>query len=100
MNDSLRRIYKMHLKADGPYVRGATDNYHVTTISPGMNDSDEYASLFAAAPKLLQTLSALADKMVELRERSAFAEGQDAKRIDQLLDDANAAIAAVKLVAN
>ena len=93
MNDSLQRIYDMPLKADGAFVRGVSDNYHVTTISSGMNDREEYARLFAAAPVILESLQALSDEIVDLRRSGAIGGGQDAERIDQIIVRARSIIA-------
>jgi len=78
MNSSEERIQQMPLKADGAYVRGARDGYHVSTISSGMNDREQYAALFAASPVLLETLRSMSDGLQDMRRRGAIGAESDA----------------------
>jgi hypothetical protein len=61
MKTAVERIAATLLRADREHVRVNADGYHVATISPHMNDRAEYARLFAAAPALLASLTALTD---------------------------------------
>jgi len=94
MESSIQRIKEWPLRADRHSVRGAATGYHVTTISDGMNDREEYARLFAASPNLLVTLQSLVDAVLELRRRGIIDEKRDVEKIDALLTDAQAHIAA------
>jgi len=94
METSIQRIMEWPLRADQHSVRGAATGYHVTTISDGMNDREEYARLFAAAPNLLATLQSLVEEVLELRGRGILDEKQDIEKIDALLTQAQEHIAA------
>ncbi len=93
MDTPLQHIMKWPLKADKRSVRGAATGYHVTTISDGMNDREEYARLFAAAPALLAALRSLADEVSDLRQRNAIGDNSDIRQIDGMLSHARAVIA-------
>jgi hypothetical protein len=88
MTSSEERIRQMPLKADGAYVRGARDGYHVATISSGMNDREQYASLFAASPILLDMLRTLSDGVSDMRKRGVIDEERDAQWLDETLAQA------------
>lgn len=61
MSTALERIAGTPLKADRGNVRVAADGYHVATVSRGMNDANEYATMFAASLDTLAALKALVD---------------------------------------
>jgi hypothetical protein len=94
MKTPLQRIMECPLRADKQFVRVAADGYHVTTISDGMNDCEEYARLFSAAPALLAALRLLADEISDLRHRNAIHEGYGIQRIDGMVSLARTAITA------
>ncbi len=94
MNDTVRRIKSMRLKADGAFVRGARDSYHVATISSGMNDREDYARLFAASPDLLESLRLLSEGISVMRRRGVIDEVNDIEWCDQTLARAREAIGA------
>lgn len=65
MTSAMDRIMTTPLAADamGSSVRVvvAADKYTVANVSEGMNDREEYARLFAAAPELLAALESIVD---------------------------------------
>ena len=54
-------------------IRVAGDGYHVATVSPGMNDPEVYARLFAAAPGLYALVEAVAAGNTEIADLEATA---------------------------
>jgi len=60
----------------------AADDYTVTTISQDMNDREEYARLFAAAPELLAALKQYVATYPAFKSRPIGAPGSPA-RIEQ-----------------
>ena len=94
MEAPFQRITQWPLRADERSVRGAATGYHVATISDGMNDREEYARLFAAAPNLLATLQSFVEEVSELRRRGIVNEKQDIRKLDALLARAQTCIAA------
>ncbi|MGD0144494.1 MAG: hypothetical protein ABSC92_15180 [Rhizomicrobium sp.] len=94
METPLQRITAWPLRADKRSVRGAATGYHVATISDGMNDREEYARLFAAAPNLLATLQSFVEEVSELRRQGTINEERDVVKIDALLARAQMYIAA------
>jgi hypothetical protein len=52
MTPAQERVLRTSLIAVGNTVRVAGDNYHVATVQKGMNDPNEYARVFAAAPTM------------------------------------------------
>lgn len=76
---SISRIASTPLAVDarGSSVRVvvAADKYTVANISAGMNDREEYARLFAAAPALMQAGDELAGAAVDFI--LAISEGRD-----------------------
>ena len=93
METPLQRIMEWPLKAEKRTIRGAATGYHVTTISEGMNDREEYAHLFAVAPTLLGTLQSLVEEVAELRRRNVINESRDMRRVDDMLLHARSVIA-------
>lgn len=65
MTDAMNRIMTTPLAVDarGSSVRVvvAADKYTVANVSEGMNDREEYARLFAAAPEFLAAALAVLD---------------------------------------
>lgn len=65
MTSAMDRIMTTPLAADamGSSVRVvvAADKYTVANVSEGMNDREEYARLFAAAPELLEALKNISE---------------------------------------
>lgn len=64
----------------------ARDKYTVATISQGMNDREEYARLFSAAPELL-------DALKNLRAEIEAISGYWTEGLDNFAQQADAAIA-------
>ena len=94
MTSAVERIMKMPLKADDVFVRGAADSYHVATISSGMNNREDYARLFAAAPSLVATLRTLSDGIAEMRQRVVISDERDTQWLDATLARARAVVEA------
>src|SRR5579864_9209473 len=93
MTDIERRIMTFPMKARGADVRGSRTGYYVTTVSEGMNDRDEYARLFASAPKLLVALRSLSNVVEEAKHSGFLNENYDSDRLDGALTRAKTAIA-------
>lgn len=59
MSAALERILKTPLKAQGRNIKVAADGYAVAAVNAHMNDSDEYALVFASSAKMLSALKHL-----------------------------------------
>lgn len=82
-------------RGDSVRVVVAADKYTVANISAGMNDREEYARLFAAAPALMQAGDELAGTALALIR--AILEGRD--DLEDIADRLNNQVYAFRWIA-